>query len=98
MLSMEHWRKLRADALNESPSEKEGKSTFHGGVCALCTSLNESPSEKEGKSEIHVDFSPFLLCPSMKVPPKRKGNPGLVSHPVQLVQALNESPSEKEGK
>ena len=38
-------------------------------------SLNESPSEKEGK---------FFLClfaignvqPSMKVPPKRKGNPG----------------------
>ena len=36
-------------ALNESPSEKEGK-FLHGvgSACSYC-SLNESPSEKEGK-------------------------------------------------
>ena len=37
-------------------------------------SLNESPSEKEGKS----GFGSVVVAkrsPSMKVPPKRKGNP-----------------------
>ena len=38
-----------------------------------------------------------IRCPSMKVPPKRKGNPG--GPPGRLEgRALNESPSEKEGK
>ena len=39
-----------AAGLNESPSEKEGKSQviFFGAAGRLC--LNESPSEKEGKS------------------------------------------------
>ena len=61
-------------------------------------SLNESPSEKEGK------YKPPLLPralpppPSMKVPPKRKGNtyPYIYYHYYQI--SLNESPSEKEGK
>ena len=35
--------------------------------------LNESPSEKEGKSERSSMPEPVTL-PSMKVPPKRKGN------------------------
>ena len=35
--------------------------------------LNESPSEKEGKYAAAVSLA--LMCaPSMKVPPKRKGN------------------------
>ena len=35
--------------------------------------LNESPSEKEGKfkSGSHIGL---IISPSMKVPPKRKGN------------------------
>ena len=60
-------------SLNESPSEKEGKSATcaPSGVRAL--SLNESPSEKEGKSQ--VSYLPRGdSVPSMKVPPKRKGN------------------------
>ena len=37
--------------LNESPSEKEGKSAFALiGMGSVLTSLNESPSKKEGKS------------------------------------------------
>ena len=36
--------------------------------------------------------------PSMKVPPKRKGNPKSFHVGVFLYSALNESPSEKEGK
>ena len=37
------------------------------------TSLNESPSEKEGKYSTNRRFSQ-IGQPSMKVPPKRKGN------------------------
>ena len=36
--------------LNESPSEKEGKSMVTTIVEIAAQSLNESPSEKEGKS------------------------------------------------
>ena len=35
--------------LNESPSEKEGKSLVTGTRRSAVTALNESPSEKEGK-------------------------------------------------
>ena len=38
----------------------------------LCP-LNESPSEKEGKSRA-IGTRTLVLLPSMKVPPKRKGN------------------------
>ena len=36
-------------ALNESPSEKEGKSLTQSGQFLPIPTLNESPSEKEGK-------------------------------------------------
>ena len=36
-------------ALNESPSEKEGKYQCHDGSSFFLSALNESPSEKEGK-------------------------------------------------
>ena len=59
--------------------------------------LNESPSEKEGKYVLrhrpHITFKP-----SMKVPPKRKGNFLSGPNTLFLISALNESPSEKEGK
>ena len=60
--------------------------------------LNESPSEKEGKSFWRVCYW-LRQKPSMKVPPKRKGN-GLefATRFVVRMWALNESPSEKEGK
>ena len=40
-----------AQRLNESPSEKEGKSVSISLVVLAMASLNESPSEKEGKCE-----------------------------------------------
>ena len=40
-----------ASRLNESPSEKEGKSISTGPVSREVPRLNESPSEKEGKSK-----------------------------------------------
>ena len=36
--------------------------------------LNESPSEKEGKLPPEPEVSENTMIPSMKVPPKRKGN------------------------
>ena len=39
-----------------------------------------------------------MTIPSMKVPPKRKGNAGAASGCPDAVASLNESPSEKEGK
>ena len=41
---------LAFTALNESPSEKEGKSLFKQEPALFLRALNESPSEKEGKS------------------------------------------------
>ena len=82
--------------LNESPSEKEGKSHPPARPAPHATSLNESPSEKEGKSvtEASVNAERF---PSMKVPPKRKGNKNVPGANARYI-SLNESPSEKEGK
>ena len=57
--------------LNESPSEKEGKSYAEYDM-ATTQCLNESPSEKEGKSVGSASRS-LIVCASMKVPPKRKG-------------------------
>ena len=59
--------------------------------------LNESPSEKEGKLDTQ-DFRWLESGPSMKVPPKRKGNTRPSPHPPPHRHTLNESPSEKEGK
>ena len=39
-----------------------------------------------------------LFPASMKVPPKRKGNPASTSIARRIAKCLNESPSEKEGK
>ena len=40
---------LYTPSLNESPSEKEGKSHPQKITTLFCRPLNESPSEKEGK-------------------------------------------------
>ncbi len=60
-------------ALNESPSEKEGKLLVVIVQWCIMISLNESPSEKEGKLAL-PPCGGVWTSPSMKVPPKRKGN------------------------
>ena len=65
---------FRGKTLNESPSEKEGKSGGRAGENFRGKTLNESPSEKEGKWRSHRCGRLALAVPSMKVPPKRKGN------------------------
>ena len=62
--------------LNESPSEKEGKSTPALDEAFNEFSLKESPSEKEGKFAA-LRAARVAFGPSMKVPPKRKGNRGV---------------------
>ena len=62
-----------SDSLNESPSQKEGKSLSVASVLIYGISLNESPSQKEGKSEMKRSKNNPCSA-SMKVPPKRKGN------------------------
>ena len=44
------------------------------------------------------EVSENTMIPSMKVPPKRKGNGVPAPLPAVDVEPLNESPSEKEGK
>ena len=60
--------------------------------------LNESPSEKEGKSGDEDNSTERRDNPSMKVPPKRKGNEDAEKYNELVEAPLNESPSEKEGK
>ena len=60
--------------------------------------LNESPSEKEGKSSTMPQWVTLAAGPSMKVPPKRKGNMTVERRYAYPSFTLNESPSEKEGK
>ena len=69
-----------AQGLNESPSEKEGKYSFETMADFEAFALNESPSEKEGKLLFWKTKKLFCLNPSMKVPPKRKGNPAASMH------------------
>ena len=91
------WGWATSCSLNESPSEKEGKWWPAKTVDVLADPLNESPSEKEGKFVIQLACCHVPL-PSMKVPPKRKGNPGVAWAVGLPAISLNESPSEKEGK
>ena len=90
-------RQLRLLTLNESPSEKEGKYPCRAAVGCAFNPLNESPSEKEGKLRA---LRPAVVYqfPSMKVPPKRKGNRANEAERARHRRSLNESPSEKEGK
>ena len=64
----------RVPPLNESPSEKEGKFNEQALKVNTFKALNESPSEKEGKLPQNDGGGGGQLTPSMKVPPKRKGN------------------------
>ena len=59
--------------LNESPSQKEGKSATTTSKPTPTVNLNESPSEKEGKCISKANAVKFKST-SMKAPPKRKGN------------------------
>ena len=62
--------------LNESPSEKEGKSRLwmlRRWICGLRPSMKVPPKRK-GNLAGFIAVCKGLYSPSMKVPPKRKGN------------------------
>ena len=84
-------------ALNESPSEKEGKLL----MCSPCKEAAQPsmkvPPKRKGNGASLIGCSPSAE-PSMKVPPKRKGNYIQISAFLLNCISLNESPSEKEGK
>ena len=50
-------------ALNESPSEKEGKSSNTAQPSSKRETLNESPSEKEGKWRVIGSFWSLSIRP-----------------------------------
>ena len=91
------WWFAQPQTLNESPSEKEGKFYVFRGGSVEVEALNESPSEKEGKF-CKLAHAENCRAPSMKVPPKRKGNCAPEAGSAREHITLNESPSEKEGK
>ena len=85
-------------ALNESPSEKEGKYQCHDGSSFFLSALNESPSEKEGKFLRTVFLSNALVFPLNESPSEKEGKSQTYGHIAVVQSTLNESPSEKEGK
>ena len=50
-------------SLNESPSEKEGKSHPRTPSLPCSQTLNESPSEKEGKSSKTFTYPVTIVAP-----------------------------------
>ena len=60
-------------ALNESPSEKEGKFSGQGGIIQANTPSMKVPPKRKGNPATAFVL-PYIYSPSMKVPPKRKGN------------------------
>ena len=85
-----------SECLNESPSEKEGKWSVSRGILKRAWGLNESPSEKEGKlPSKSISCVPFVVA-SMKVPPKRKGNPVILNDsPVSTLASMKVPPKRK---
>ena len=62
-------------SLNESPSEKEGKSTYLPLIPAVFALPSmKVPPKRKGNVRVFFLFVNDLFLPSMKVPPKRKGN------------------------
>ncbi len=83
-------------ALNESPSEKEGK--YSASLVELgFSALNESPSEKEGKSPPETE-APDLTKSLNESPSEKEGKSKMGFKGSLRISPLNESPSEKEGK
>ena len=66
-------------------------------LSAGLVSLNESPSQKEGKSPIARPPLDSVTPPSMKVPPKRKGNANFSARPFRLKFPSMKVPPKRKG-
>ena len=86
-------------ALNESPSEKEGKYRIENVIIwDTAYALNESPSEKEGKYHERCLHANHRLRALNESPSEKEGKFS-VAYMLNIPnKSLNESPSEKEGK
>ena len=92
------WHFRHVQALNESPSEKEGKCSGERVSTVLSRSpLNESPSEKEGKF-VRGASSGIPYCSLNESPSEKEGKYIKRGQDPKKLAPLNESPSEKEGK
>ena len=61
--------------LNESPSEKEGKSVIQSGAIRnVVLASMKVPPKRKGNVRLAAHLIAVGLAASMKVPPKRKGN------------------------
>ena len=87
---------VMATSLNESPSEKEGKSVLPRQRREPGRASMKVPPKRKGNA-VRAGRRLVYIGASMKVPPKRKGNAGCAEN-QSAAQSLNESPSEKEGK
>ena len=87
----------RSLGLNESPSEKEGKSHTQRTRQMHPHRLNESPSEKEGKCFTTLPNGRFCFQASMKAPPKRKGNCDRKFHWRSFCTASMKAPPKRKG-
>ena len=84
-------------ALNESPSEKEGKYLQRKTFCAvLCVPSMKVPPKRKGN--FGAFYLPHLMhSPSMKVPPKRKGNGAIRSGCVGVLYPSMKVPPKRKG-
>ena len=82
--------------LNESPSQKEGKSGAVTDVRVTNVGLNESPSKKEGKC--HRESCTRGSGRLNESPSEKEGKSAAAPARFSSSSGLNESPSEKEGK
>ena len=86
-------------ALNESPSQKEGKTVTRACTRPTYLPLNESPSQKEGKTFGKTVWYLSKLVGLNESPSQKEGKTcGRASAAHQFLRRLNESPSQKEGK
>ena len=72
-LRLQVLRQLRVASMKALPKRK-GNLRWLVRACSANLTLNESPSEKEGKWVEDGQRGARGVEPSMKVPPKRKGN------------------------
>ena len=83
--------------LNESPSEKEGKTLQLAQEADAQHGLNESPSEKEGKHDGVEGVHGIAVAASMKALPKRKGNSFLSSAELLILRASMKALPKRKG-
>ena len=87
----------RVISLNESPSEKEGKSPLYAYTRADLAASMKVPPKRKGNTKRVERFSPVAWCLN-ESPSEKEGKFRVTNVETGESFSLNESPSEKEGK